>query len=57
MKQLLSPLMFALSLLPLSALACESLQVSGCDYVDYLSEDLARVEQNGKYGFIDKKAK
>lgn len=46
-------LMLALSFLPLSALACEKPQVSGYGHISCLSENLASVEQNGKYGFMD----
>ncbi|AWY19693.1 WG repeat-containing protein [Moraxella bovis] len=53
MKKFLNPLIIALSL-PLSALACERPQVAGYDYVGCLSEDLAVVQKNSKYGFIDK---
>ncbi|MBE9577584.1 WG repeat-containing protein [Moraxella sp. K1664] len=57
MKKLLNPLIIALSLLPLSALACEKPQVVGYDFVNCLSEGLASVEQNGKWGFIDNTGK
>lgn len=43
-----------LSLLPLSAVACEKPQVTGYDEVGCLSEGLAIVRQNDKYGFVDK---
>ncbi|AKG07458.1 hypothetical protein AAX05_07015 [Moraxella bovoculi] len=57
MKSLSKPLIIVLSLLPLSALACEMPKVTGCDYVDCLKDDLAFVAQNDKYGFVDKTGK
>ena len=53
----IKPLIFALSLLPLSALACEKPQVTGYDDVGCLRNGLAKVEQNEKYGFVDKTGK
>lgn len=51
------PFIFALSLLPLSVLACEKVQVSGYDEVGCFSEGLAGVQKNGERGFIDKTGK
>lgn len=53
----IKPLIVALSLLPLSALACEKPQVTGYDDVDCFSDGMAWVKQNGKYGFVDKTGK
>ncbi|MDO4895841.1 MAG: WG repeat-containing protein [Moraxella sp.] len=50
----IKPLMLALSLLPLSALACEISQVMRHDYIGCLSDGLALVEQEGKRDVIDK---
>ena len=47
----IKPLIFALSLLPLSALACEKPQVTGYDDVGCLRNGLAKVELN-RPGFI-----
>ncbi|WP_220089269.1 WG repeat-containing protein [Moraxella ovis] len=43
--------------MPLSALACEKPKVTGYDDVGCLHGGLAKVEQNEKYGFIDKTGK
>ena len=57
MKSLSKPLIIALALSSVSALACENPQVTGHTYVDCLEDGLAGVKQNGKWGFIDKTGK
>lgn len=39
------------------AWACENPQISGYERVDCLSEGLAWIYKNGKFGFIDKTGK